>query len=436
MTTIEVRLWGSRIGAASISGPGAVAAFEYDPRFAARGVEISPLTMPLVPGRVYRFPELSQASFRGLPGLLADSLPDRFGRAVLNAWLAGQGRAPDSFDSLELLSYIGTRGMGALEFAPAAGPRASRAQEIHLAALTALASDILAERRGLTTTFDDASRARAMAEILTVGTSAGGARAKAVIVWNQETGEVRTGQASAPPGFTHWLLKFDGVSGNRDRELADPEGYTVIEFAYSHLAQAAGIAMPQTLLLEEGGRRHFMVRRFDRTDGGVKLHLQSLAGLAHLDFNQPDANSYEQAFDAIRRLGLGPDAAEEQFRRMTFNIVARNQDDHVKNIAFLMDRRGAWSLSPAFDLTYAYNPAGAWTGRHQMSVNGRRDGFTRADLRACARTASLKQRRADAILDEVVAAVAEWPRVAEGVGVREDHIRRIGATLRLELPRA
>lgn len=435
MTIVEVRLWGSRIGAASIAGPGAIAAFEYDPDFAARGVELSPLVMPLAPRRVYRFPELSRRSFHGLPGLLADSLPDRFGRAVMNAWLAQQGRDPDSFDSLELLGYTGTRGMGALEFAPATGPAASRAEVVHLGALTELASEILTRRQDLATSFDGSGRERAMAEILKVGTSAGGARAKAVIVWNRGTNEVRTGQAQAPPGFTHWLLKFDGVSGNRDRELADPAGYTVIEFAYSVMAREAGITMPETTLLEEGGRRHFMVRRYDRPEGAGKLHAQSLGAISHLDFNQADANSYEQAFQAIRRLGLGPDAIEEQFRRMVFNIVGRNQDDHVKNIAFLMDRSGGWSLSPAFDVTYAFNPAGAWTGRHQMSVNGERDDFTREDLRACARTASLKQRRADTILDEVIAAVSGWPRVAGDVGVPDDQILRIGAAHRLDFPR-
>jgi len=434
MTTIEVRLWGSLIGAASIAGPGQVAAFEFEPGFAARGVELSPLIMPLAPGRVYHFPELSMGSFHGLPGLLADSLPDRFGQAVINAWLAEQGRDPADFDSLEMLSYVGTRGMGALEFAPATGPRATRAEIVHLAALTQLASEILTSRQGLSASFQDSSREQAMAQIMKVGTSAGGARAKALIVWNRTTGEVRTGQAQAPAGSTHWLLKFDGVTGNRDKELADPEGYTVIEFAYSRMARAAGITMPETTLLEEGGRRHFMVRRFDRLDDGAKLHAQSLGALAHLDFNQADVNSYEQAFQVIRRLGLGPDAVEEQFRRMVFNIVARNQDDHVKNIAFLMDRAGAWSLSPAFDVTYAFNPDGAWTRRHQMSVNGRREGFTREDLRLCARTASLKRGRADAILDQVIGAVSEWPRVAAAAGVRQEHIVAVGANLRLEFP--
>ncbi len=435
MTTIEVRLWGTHIGAASVDGPGRIAAFEYDPTFAGSGIEVSPLKMPLVANTVYRFADLALRSFHGLPGLLADSTPDRFGRALINEWLASQGRAPESLDSLELLSYIGSRGMGALEFVPATGPRASAAEKVHLGALVDLTSEILADRTALATSFDDVGRERAMAQILKVGTSAGGARAKAVVAWNPATNDVRTGQADAPGGYSHWLLKFDGVEGNRDKELSDPIGYTTIEFAYSQLAGAAGITMPETRLLEENGRRHFMVRRFDRPEAGGKLHVQSLGAMAHLDFNQAGVSSYEQAFDVIRRLCLGPDAIEEQFRRMVFNIVARNQDDHVKNIAFVMDRRGAWSLSPAFDVTYAYNPSGDWTGSHQMSVNGRRDGFTVADLRACASSAGMKAGRAESILRDVTAAVETWPEVSAQVGVSDESIAMVRAAHRLSLPR-
>ncbi len=435
MTTIEVRLWGTRIGAASVDGPGRIAAFEYDPAFAGSGIEVSPLKMPLVANMVYQFADLALRSFHGLPGLLADSTPDRFGRALINEWLASQGRAPESLDSLELLSYIGSRGMGALEFVPATGPRASAAEKVHLDALVDLTSEILADRTALATSFDDVGRERAMAQILKVGTSAGGARAKAVVAWNPATNDVRTGQADAPGGYSHWLLKFDGVESNRDKELSDPIGYTAIEFAYSQLAGAAGITMPETRLLEENGRRHFMVRRFDRPEVGGKLHVQSLGAMAHLDFNQAGVSSYEQAFEVIRRLCLGPDAIEEQFRRMVFNIVARNQDDHVKNIAFVMDRRGAWSLSPAFDVTYAYNPSGDWTGSHQMSVNGRRDGFTVADLRACASSAGMKAGRAESILLDVTAAVEKWPEVSAQVGVSDESIAMVRAAHRLSLPR-
>jgi serine/threonine-protein kinase HipA len=424
-TVAEVWLWGTRIGAAALARPDEAAAFEYDPGFLRSGIEVAPFAMPLGPG-VHRFPELMRTAFRGLPGLIADSLPDRFGHAVIDAWLRGQGRAPEDFDALERLCYVGTRGMGALEFVPALGPRSTRAERVHLGALVELASEVLARREDLSASFDGESREAALREILRVGTSAGGARAKAVVAWNPATGEVRSGQAGAPPGFEHWLLKFDGVAGNRDRErLADPRGYGAIEYAYSLMAGAAGIRMSETRLLEEGGRRHFMTRRFDRTPEGDKLHMQSLGALRHLDLDDPLANSYEDAFDTIRGLGLGMDAIEEQYRRMAFNVLARNQDDHVKNIAFLMDRSGRWSLSPAFDVIYAHNPDGAWTARHQMSVNGRREDITREDLRACARTATMRRGRADAILDEVLEAVSRWPEFAESAGVDEEHEERI-----------
>ena len=264
-----------------------------------------------------------------------------------------------------------------------------------------------------------------------VGTSAGGARAKALVAWNRETGEVRSGQLDAPPGFSHWLLKFDGVSGNRDKELADPTRYGLIEYAYHHMAVAADITMTECRLLEEGGRRHFMTRRFDRDAAGHRLHMQSLAALAHLDFNQARAHSYEQAFYVLARLGLAKTEAEELFRRMVFNVVARNQDDHVKNIAFLMDPQGRWSLAPAYDVIWAYNPRGAWTGAHQMTLNGKADDFVFDDLEAVARTAALRRGRARAILDEVIAAVRGWPAHATAAGVAGERIEAIGATHRL-----
>jgi serine/threonine-protein kinase HipA len=266
-----------------------------------------------------------------------------------------------------------------------------------------------------------------------VGTSAAGARAKALVAWNPSTGEVRSGQADAGPGFEHWLLKLDGVVGNRDRELDDPQGFGAIEYAYHLMAVAAGIDMTPCRLLEEGGRRHFMTRRFDRTPDGGKLHMASLAGLAHYDYNQAGAYSYEQALQVIRGLGLPMADVEAQFRRMCFNVLARNQDDHVKNIAFLMDPAGRWSLSPAFDLSYAHNPAGAWTSRHQMTLNGKRDGFEREDFRSCARGASMKRGRADTILDEVAAAVRRWPEFAAAARL-DDAVREgIAAGHRLSL---
>ena len=432
MTVAAVELWGTRIGAVALTDSNGVASFEYEPSFLASGIQLAPLMMALA-ARVYSFPELQRRTFRGLPGLLADSLPDRFGNNLINAWLARQGRTPESFDAVERLCYTGQRGMGALEFKPVQGPSAQTSGAIQIAELVALASEILSQQQGLATSFQGPEREEALQTILRVGTSAGGARAKALIVWNASTGEVRSGQLEAPPGFSHWLLKFDGVSGNKDRELEDPQGYGLIELAYSRMARAAGITMTDCRLLEENGRQHFMTRRFDRDDAGNKLHMQSLGALAHFDYNEPGSYSYEQAFLVMRQLQLPMQALEEQYRRMVFNLIARNQDDHVKNIAFLMDRDGQWSLSPAFDITWSFNPAGDWTATHQMSVNGKRDQFTRADLLAVGRSAQLKRGRAEAITEEVIAAVRDWPLYAAEANVREESCSQIQASHRLNL---
>jgi serine/threonine-protein kinase HipA len=434
MTLAEVKLWGRTIGAVSLADGERFTAFQYDPAFAQSGIEISPVTMPLG-DRVHVFSDLPQKTFHGLPGLLADSLPDRFGNALIDAWLATQGRTPESFNAVERLCYTGARGMGALEFAPAIGPKPQQAKKIEIDALVKLASEVLGHRKNLKTTFASASWKNALNDILRVGTSAGGARAKAVIAWNRETNEVRSGQIAAGTGFDYWLLKFDGVTGNKDKELEDPKGYGAIEYAYSLMARAAGVTMRECRLLEESGRRHFMTQRFDRLAGGEKLHMQSLCALAHFDFNHAGAYAYEQALLVIRQLNLPMEAVEEQFRRMAFNIIARNQDDHVKNIAFLMSKTGHWSLAPAFDVTYSYNPTGDWTARHQMTMNGKRDGFTLADFRACAKSAVMKRGRAEAIVEEVRAAVSKWPDYAEQAQVMQEWRKQIQRNLRLDLPR-
>ncbi len=433
MTSVaEVRLWGRTIGAVSLDADDDVAAFEYDAAFAASGIEIAPLTMPLS-RRVYRFPELARASFHGLPGLLSDALPDRFGNALIDAWLVSQGRAPGSLNAVERLCYTGERGMGALEFAPATGPRAREVRRIDIDSLVELASRILSRRRDFKTRLrDDGDDDPALTDILRVGTSAGGARAKAVIAWNRHTNEVRSGQISAGEGFEYWLLKFDGVGGNRDKELEDPRGYGVIEYAYYLMATACGIRMNECRLFEENGRRHFMTRRFDRLPGGGKLHMQSLGALAHYDFNLAGAHSYEQALLVMRQLGLPMADIEEQFRRMAFNILARNQDDHVKNIAFLMDKRGQWSLAPAFDVTYSYNPGGAWTATHQMALNGKRENFTLDDFNACASAVSLKRGRAQSLVAQVRDVVSRWHEFAEAAGVPVDVRERIRTALRVD----
>ncbi|WP_417832584.1 type II toxin-antitoxin system HipA family toxin [Terasakiella sp.] len=432
MTVAEVKLWGRTIGAVSWDQNTAQGAFQYDQQFAKSAIEVSPLKMPLSE-KVYSFPALPKESFHGLPGLLSDSLPDDFGNALINAWLAREGRAAESFNPVERLCYTGSRGMGALEYAPVKGPKPKTSKPVDVAALVDLASEILTKRNELSGSFAAPDREESLNEILQVGTSAGGARAKAIIAWNEKTNEVRSGQVHAGEGFTYWLLKFDGVAGNKDKELEDPKGFGLIEYAYYKMAILAGIRMNECRLLQENGRSHFMTKRFDRTDAGQKYHMQSFAALEHFDFKKAGAYSYEQAFQTIRKLGLTMDDVEEQFRRMAFNVIARNQDDHVKNIAFLMNKAGDWSLSPAFDMTYSYNPKGDWTSRHQMTLNGKRDHFSLDDFKDCARLVSLQRGRAEEILEQVQDAVRKWHSLAEEAGVDNTFIEEISAHHRLDL---
>jgi len=417
VTLAEVKLWGKRIGAVAWDENVGLANFEYEPAFIDSGIELAPFTMPLS-DRIYSFPALPRETFHGLSGLLADSLPDDFGNALIDAWLAKEGRDPGSFSSVERLCYTGSRGMGALEYVPSQGPRLSaKSTHVEVEALVELASEILTRRNQLHGSFSPLDREDSLQDLLRVGTSAGGARAKVIIAWNSETDEVRSGQVEAGPGFSYWLLKFDGVSGNKDKELEDPAGYGLVEYAYYRMALLAGIDMKECRLLKENRRNHFMTRRFDRTDSGKKIHMQSLAAMEHFDFKKAGAHSYEQALRTIRKLDMPMDTIEEQFRRMAFNIIGRNQDDHVKNIAFLMDPSGAWSLSPAFDMTYSYNPSGAWTNTHQMSLNGKREDFDLEDFEACARTASMKRGRAKEILQQVQKGISKWKDFAEEAGV-------------------
>ena len=432
MTNASVNLWGRQIGAVSWSAETRVASFEYAPAFVGSGIEIAPLTMPLS-NQIYSFTALPYETFSGLPGALADSLPDDFGNTLIDAWLAREGRAPAGLDPVERLCYVGRRGMGALEYDPARRGIAGHDQALDIASLVTLAGEILCNRNNLKLSFAADDRGDALTDILKVGTSAGGARAKAIIAWNPKTNEVRSGQVETGEGFSYWLLKFDGVSGNRDKELEDPAGFGLIEFAYANMAVAAGITMMPCHLLTENHRQHFMARRFDRTDEGRKIHMQTLGGMNHFDYKKAGAYAYEQALQTIRRLGLRMDSVEQQFCRMTFNIVARNQDDHVKNIAFLMDHSGAWSLSPAYDMTYSYNPTGTWTGVHQMSLNGKRDAFDLEDFKTCARNASMKQGRAETIVREVTDAVRQWRSYASDAGVAEEVAERISRAHRLKI---
>jgi serine/threonine-protein kinase HipA len=415
----DVFIWGTRLGAVAWDDERELGFFEYDPAFLRAPVEVAPLMMPRAPN-IYSFPELSRQSYKGLPGMLADALPDKFGNLLIDRWLEQQGRDRASFSPVERLCYMGERGMGALEFRPAI-KRVQASQPLEIAELAALANRVLSARSDLQERLsDDLSDQRsALGHILAVGTSAGGARAKAVIAWNPATGEVRSGQVPAERGFEHWLLKFDGVVENADKELNDPKGFGRIEYAYYLMAVAAEIEMSESRLLEEGGRAHFMTRRFDRRADGDKLHMQSLCAIAHYDFNIAGGYSYEQVLQVIKRLRMENEQAalEQQYRRMVFNVVARNQDDHTKNIAFLMDRRGQWQLAPAFDVIYSYNPRGEWTSRHQMTLNEKRDHFVIDDLLDVAVHANIKPAKAKKIITQVVDVVSEWQGCAVRAGV-------------------
>jgi len=432
MSDAKVLLWDSEIGAVSWVEDRQVAVFQYDPSFIRSGIQLSPLNMPLrdLP---YEFPALSKETFKGLPGLLADSLPDKFGNAIIDTWLATQGRTAASFNSVERLCYIGSRGMGGLEFKPALRIFHSKSDEIEVSKLVELSNKILDQRAGLEGVFSGTDDQDAIEDILRVGTSAGGARAKAILAWNPKTNEFRSGQVKIPSGFEYWIMKFDGVSNNRDKELSDPQGYGMIEYAYYQLAVKAGIEMTECRLHHEGGRSHFMTKRFDRNADGSKIHMQSLCALAHVDFNEPALYSYEQTIQTMKRLGLSQSDLEQQVLRAMFNVVGRNHDDHVKNIAFLMNRRGEWRLSPAFDVSYAYDPQGYWTSQHQMSINGKREMFTKQDLISMAKIAGIKSNRALEMLDRVITTMKSWPEVAEKIGITEDRIRQIQAAHRISV---
>ena len=426
LNAVDVYLWGTRIGTVYRREGHPIMQFEYSEEFRDSGIEVAPLHMPL--GRTrYEFPDLPIQSFHGLPGLLSDSLPDKFGNKVIAAWLASEGKRPEDLNSVDRLAYAGKRGMGALEYRPAILDKEDLSERLDVDSLSRLANDVLRLRESARAELTPGMNR--YSAILRVGSSAGGARAKALIGWNEETGEVRSGQISLPAGFSYWLMKFDGLTGNGDKEGDDKWGYGRVEYSYYLMAKAAGIEMTECRLWND---RHFMTRRFDRTADGGKLHTQTLGALAHMDFNNPLMYSYEEAFDIVRRLVGDARASEQAFRRMVFNVLAWNCDDHVKNISFLMDKSGAWSLAPAYDECYAYNPNGDWTSRHQMSVNGRRDGIMDEDMVACATHANLVGRKARRVIGEVRAAVREWKRFAAEAGVRDEFVPTIAARLGID----
>ncbi|MGC2166696.1 MAG: type II toxin-antitoxin system HipA family toxin [Gallionella sp.] len=416
---IEIRIWGKTVGAVAPDPRLACYVFAYDPAWQRGGVELAPLTMPLTGGRnaTFAFPNLPEASFMRLPGLLADSLPDDFGNALIDAWMSSKGVAKNAITTLDRLAYMGKRGMGALQFRPGKGTHRESSEPLQMNTLVEAAREVLGGDLS-----GDALAQAALANIIRVGTSAGGARAKAVIAWNPATGEIRSGQFDVSPGFEHWLLKFDGVGS--DKELGTGADYGRIEYAYHLMAKAAGIKMSDSRLLEENGRAHFMTRRFDR-DQNKRYHIQSLCAMDHLDYKQRATHAYGQLFMVISRLKLGDESMGQAYRRMAFNVMARNCDDHTKNFAFRLKQDGEWEFAPAYDVTHAYNPDGEWTYQHLMSVNGKFSSINREDLLVDADRFGV--RRPLDILADVRAALENWPDFAKIGGINAATSERVCA---------
>lgn len=429
MSAATVHLWGTPVGYVSMDYSERFARFEYDPDFAAFGIEVAPLKMPVRARRIYQFPDLHPRSFHGLPGLLADSLPDKYGNRLINVWLTQTGRQPETFNAVDRLCYTGRRGMGALEFEPSTGTDTAQDKPIEIQQLIELAAMAFADKQTLDTRFATGKEEKALLDILSVGTSAGGARAKAVIAFNPHTKQVRSGQLDLPTGFEHWLIKFDGVAFSGDWGVADPSGYGLLEYSYYLMARECGIDMMESRLLSENGRNHFMTRRFDRDETGRKTFIQTFAALQHFDYYESGAYSYEQLIMTMRQLGMPQAALEEQFRRIVFNLVGCNQDDHVKNFAFTMDRQGKWDIAPAYDL--CHSEGSEFTRNHQLSLNGKTTGFTREDLKALAQYASLPRGREKAVLERTVEVFSNWKSRAEALGIPKPLKQHVERTLRL-----
>lgn len=414
---VEVRCWGSRVGAIALDDRSGFYAFEYDPPWADRGIELAPTTMPTsAPMGPFVFPTLPPATYYRLPAMAADSLPDDFGNALTTAYLASEGVAPDRITPLDRLAYLGARGVGALEFHPMRGPRTRKATAVELSELVVAARGAISGQIG-----SGEKLSAALSHLIAVGTSAGGARAKAVVALNPGTGELRSGQVGADPGFEQWMLKLDGVGPDSDLGASGHFGRT--EYGYHLMATAAGIDMTECRLLEEGGRAHFMTRRFDRTAEGGKVHTQTLCAMAHLDFRQIGAHDYAQLFLHIEALALGADARAEAFRRMVFNVASANCDDHTKNFSFVLPEGAQWALSPAYDVTHAHAPASRWTRQHLMSVNGRFAGIARRDVRDVADRFGVPG--ASDIIAQVLDATAKWPTFAAEAGLPQAVSERI-----------
>ena len=430
MNTAYVKIWGELVGAVAWDDANGYATFEYTRTFSNKGWDLAPLQMPVTSNqRIFSFPGLRKKAdvmldtFKGLPGLLADVLPDRYGNELINLWLAQQGRAPDSMNPVETLCFIGERGMGALEFEPATLNESKRAFAVEIDSIVDIAKKILSNKEAFKANLQKEEE-KAVLEILRIGTSAGGARPKAVIAYNQKTGEVRSGQTNASKGFEHWLIKLDGVS---DTQLGSSYGYGRVEMAYYNMAVACGIEMMPSALLEENGRAHFMTKRFDREAGSVKHHIQSFCALKHYDHNLVNSFSYEQLFQTMRELNLPYPAAEQLFRRMVFNVMARNCDDHTKNFAFRLKKDGKWELAPAYDICHAYSPNHQWVSRHALSINGKRSNITREDLLTIGK--SIKNKKAAETIENIGSVIKNWKEFADAVEVSPTLRDEIAETL-------
>lgn len=413
----KVKLYGNDLGTFRWDERYAVAQFEYADSFVGRGIEPAPIMMPVREGRVYSFGDIGKETFKGLPGMLADSLPDTYGCALFDRWLALTGR--QSGNSIETLCVLGKRCMGALEFEPAMDMPHDSTTRIEIDALVNVASEALAEKKDFGANLSEDKKA-AIAEIVRLGTSAGGQRAKAIIAYNKNTGEVLSGQVDAPAGFDYYLIKLDGVTA--EAGFRETQNFGRLEYSFYRLVKECGIEMSECSLIEENGRAHFLTKRFDRVNG-EKVHMQTLCAVAHYDYRLLRAYSYEQAFNVMRTLRLPYSQAHEMFRRIVFNVVVRNQDDHTKNISFLMDRNGKWRLSPAYDMGFSYNPDGGCTSQHQMSINGKFDGITRSDLLEIAKRNNIKE--AAEIIDQVSTAASGWRSIARECGVPDKMVDAI-----------
>jgi len=426
MDAAYVNLWNNRVGAVAWNAERGLGTFQFEPSFLKSNLDIAPLKIQLreTGNQPKNFPELRNSpAFKGLPGLLADSLPDKYGNALVNTWLARNGRPSDSLNPVEMLCFIGKRGMGALEFEPAFPKGPDRSSLVEIGSLVRIANEILSGRQDFSTNLTD-NEEKALLDILKIGTSAGGARAKVLIAFNPETSEVRSGQVTAPKGFTHWIIKFDGVA---DSQFSTSHGYGRVEMAYHLMAEAAEIEMTECRLLEEEGRAHFMTRRFDRDPVQGKIHMQSFCAMQHYDFTDNASFSYEQLFETMRMLGLPYPEADQLFRRMVFNVLARNCDDHSKNFAFLMDQSGKWRLSPAFDVCHSFRPGSTWVSQQSLSVNGKRKDITRNDFLSLAKNMNIK--KAGSIISGINGIVKAWPGFAEQTMVKPELRDAISATL-------